>query len=132
VAGGVVSLRTWLQSKLSPFPPEWLNNPDRLADWAYGHSISSGNVWAITPNYSGGWWLFQPGGHAVGEVLPAADPVAEHPGDFEVDGEGFTEPWMRGWVEDVACCRVVEMVEGLRWWGPGADYEVVIYARVET
>jgi hypothetical protein len=119
----------WLQSKLSEYPPEWLNSPDRLADWAYAQSVSSGNVWAIIPNYDNGWWLFAPGGLAVGEVLPVDDPVAQHPGNFSNDDKSVVEPWMRGWVEDVARGRVVEMVEGLRWWN-GGGYEPVIYARV--
>lgn len=127
-----MSFKTWLQSKLSPFPPEWLNNPDRLADWAYAHSISSGNVWAVIPGYGDGWRLFAPGGLAVGMPLPVAEPAAVHDVDA-AEGRwrlADVDAVVRPWIESVSRERVVEMVEGLRWFGAGIDYEPVIYARV--
>lgn len=127
-------VKVWLQSKLSAYPPEWLNNPGRLDDWAYAHSISSGNVWAVTPSYGDAWPLWAPGGLAVGEPFPLAEPAATYPDDpaSELWRLADIEVWLRPWIESVTQGRVVEMVEGLRWFGDGIDYESVIYARVET
>lgn len=137
-------VKVWLQTHLSDFPPEWLNDRDRLQSWAEAHADPARNVWAITiiRNEAGWLWgLWEPGTdhtlalHPDGDLRePAATrwPVYDEDGNdigTRLDGNDF---WMKPWVEEVAGRPVrSEMIDGLLWYGPGpVDYQYVIYAQV--
>jgi hypothetical protein len=126
-------VRDWIQSRLSDYPPAWLNDRTMLAGWDAAHSSPTGDVWLIAPLWGQGWELWQPGSRrgpngSIEGILESFCPEDE---DDQTSRLGPNEHWMRPWVEEVTDGAVAEFVEGLSWWGDGpTDYMYVIYVQV--
>ena len=120
-------------AKLSGFPQEWMN-PNCLAAWEADHADPYGSTWCVMPPEGEGWSMYGPGSRIPNHPWPYHGVAPAATSDRDDDREVWlrdVEPWMRPWIEQISGGRVVDIVEGLTFFGPNAQViSYAIYARV--